>query len=220
LATCELLSEEGWDLVPIDIVPSPHPASLQVDIADAGALASALASIDRVDALVNNAAVQLHASLPQTSITDWDTVIATNLRAAFVAAQVLLEPLAASRGAIVNVASVHATASSPSTSAYAAAKGGLTAFTRAAAVELGDRGIRVNAVSPGAVDTPALRRGDPSDEEAFIASVADRTPLKRVGQPADIAHAIHFLADDTRSGFITGHTLVVDGGVLVRLSSE
>jgi NAD(P)-dependent dehydrogenase (short-subunit alcohol dehydrogenase family) len=132
------------------------------------------------------------------------------------------EQLIATRGAVVNVASVHAFATSRNIAAYAASKGGLMAFTRAAALELAPHDVRVNAVLPGAVDTPALRDGlgRSGAATAAEANLIGRTPLQRIGRPSDIAHAILFLADHQRSSFITGQGLVVDGGALTRLGTE
>ena len=127
------------------------------------------------------------------------------------------------RGAVVNVASVHAIATSAGLAAYAASKGAVVALTRAAALELAPEGIRVNAVLPGAIDTQMLRdglsRGGP-DIDAGMAALAERTPLGRIGRPQDVAEAVLFLADASRSSFITGQTLVVDGGATARLSTE
>ena len=114
---------------------------------------------------------------------------------------------------------MHARATSQSIAAYAATKGGLTAFTRAAALELGASGVRVNAILPGAIETPALRVGFPRTPGAEDVLVR-RTPLRRIGTPRDVAHAVAFLVDDERAGFITGQDLVVDGGALAQLSTE
>jgi NAD(P)-dependent dehydrogenase (short-subunit alcohol dehydrogenase family) len=158
-------------------------------------------------------------STKQLSVEDWDDVARVNLRGAFVCLKAVRARLIESRGAVVNVASVHASATSDATAAYAASKGGLVAFTRAAALELGPEGVRVNTVSPGAIDTAALRAGldrTPDSESTLVA----RTPLLRIGEPSDVAEAIAFLLDHDRSGFITGQELVVDGGALARLGTE
>jgi NAD(P)-dependent dehydrogenase (short-subunit alcohol dehydrogenase family) len=217
--TCDVLQDYGWDVVAMDRLAVDRPGALQVDLADAPAVACALGALPRVDALVNNAAIQLYKSLLDTTVEEWDAVAAVNIRAAFACLKALHPRLVESRGAVVNVSSVHAIATSHSIAAYAATKGGLVAFTRAAAIELAPLGVRVNAVLPGAVETPALRAGF-SRCAGAEATLVERTPLQRVGQPCDIAEAIAFLLDGKRSGFITGQELVVDGGALARLSTE
>jgi NAD(P)-dependent dehydrogenase (short-subunit alcohol dehydrogenase family) len=218
-ATCDLLESYGWDVIPMDRRPIDHPSALQIDVADADAVTNALSDLPRVDALVNNAAVQLFKSLLNTSVEEWDAVAAVNIRGAFVCLKAVHDQLAAARGSVVNVGSVHASATSHSISAYAATKGGLSAFTRAAAIEMAPLGVRVNAVLPGAVDTPALHEGLSRQVDAERRLV-EQTPLGRIGHARDIAQAIAFLIDRDRSDFITGQDLIVDGGALARLSTE
>jgi NAD(P)-dependent dehydrogenase (short-subunit alcohol dehydrogenase family) len=218
-ATCDVLAAAGWDVVPVDRDPVNRPGAIAVDLADAEATTKALAALPAADGLVNNAALQLFKPLTETGIDEWDAVQDVNLRGPFVALKALWPQLVAARGAVVNVASVHALGTSASIAAYAASKGGLVAMTRAAALELGTHGVRVNAVLPGAVDTQALREGFSRRADAEESLVA-RTPLGRVGRPEEIAEAILFLLDSRRSGFVTGQTLVVDGGALARLSTE
>lgn len=180
-----------------------------------------------LNALVNNAAIQVSKPLLQTTVEEWDLVMASNLRSVFLSLK-LAHPLlkAGGGGAVVNVSSVHAVATSTNISAYAASKGGLLAFTRAMAIEFAPDNIRVNAILPGAVDTPMLRagldRGHLSGEnlQTRLDNLANRTVNGRIGQPEEIARAIYFLADDTQSSFMTGQALIVDGGATARLSTE
>jgi NAD(P)-dependent dehydrogenase (short-subunit alcohol dehydrogenase family) len=126
----------------------------------------------------------------------------------------------------VNVSSVHAVATSSNIAAYAASKGGLLALTRAMAVEWAMDNIRVNAILPGAVDTPMLRaglnRGHLTGGTVIdrLENLARKTVNGRVGLPEEIAHAIYFLADNSQSSFITGQAMIVDGGATARLSTE
>jgi NAD(P)-dependent dehydrogenase (short-subunit alcohol dehydrogenase family) len=135
------------------------------------------------------------------------------------------EALQVSRGAVVNVASVHAIATSVGAAPYAASKAAIVALTRAAALEWAPE-VRVNAVLPGAIDTPMLRQGvqrwaiSSDAVEPAIVELGARIPLGRIGRPDEVAQAILFLADSDRSSFITGQTLVADGGALTRLSTE
>ena len=117
---------------------------------------------------------------------------------------------------------MHAIATSRSIAVYAASKGALVALTRAAVLEMAEEGIRVNAVLPGAVDTPMLRdslgvRGDRTIEES-MKILRDKTPLGTIGRADEIAEAIFFLADSDRSSFITGQSLLIDGGATARLT--
>lgn len=218
-ATCDLLDSFGWDVVPVDRLPVDRPNALVVDIANAEAVTDALSVLPRVDALVNNAALQLYKSILDTTVEDWDAIAAVNVRGAFVCLKAVHHQLAEARGSVVNVGSVHARATAHSVAAYAATKGGLSAFTRAAAIEMAPFGVRVNVVLPGAVDTPALRNKllrNANAEQTLI----NRTPLRRIGHPCDVAQAIGFLIDQDRSAFLTGQEFIVDGGALACLSTE
>lgn len=218
-AICDGLGSDGWDVIGIDREPMARPGSLRVDLADAEAVRAALQDLPRVDALVNNAAMQLSKPLLATSPEEWDDLFAINLRAPFLCIKWLSPQLIAAGGSVVNISSVHATATSLSRTAYAASKGGLAAFTRGAALELAPHGVRVNAVAPGAVDTEALRAGLDGLPDAQ-SLLLERTPLRRIGRPAEIAQAVAFLLDGERSGFMTGECITVDGGALARLSTE
>jgi NAD(P)-dependent dehydrogenase (short-subunit alcohol dehydrogenase family) len=224
-ATSRAIAEDGWRVVAIDRFWSASQngyARMTCDVADEAAVQEVFASLDRVDALVNNAAVMSTAPIAETEVESWDDVAAVNVRGAFVCLRAALPHLSESRGAVVNVASVHAHATSSGVAAYAASKGALVAFTRAAAVELGPSGVRVNAVLPGAVETNMLGAGLERGENptASWARLVTRTPLRRVADPSEIAHTITFLADGERSSFTTGQALVIDGGALAQLSTE
>jgi NAD(P)-dependent dehydrogenase (short-subunit alcohol dehydrogenase family) len=229
-ATVHAFQAAGWEVIGLDRVEPPAHAPdryVQVDFAESDQIHGALEALalTHVSALVNNAAISLDKGLLEISLDEWDHIMAVNVRAAFVMIQGLLGPLGAAGGAVVNVASVHALATSEHVAAYAASKGALVALTRAAALELAGRSIRVNAVLPGAVDTPMLRAGvgrrhPPDQIDAGLAKLAARTPLGTIGRPEEIAQSILFLADGDRSSFITGQVLVADGGATARLSTE
>ncbi len=233
-ATVEAFREEGWDVVAWDVRPWEQEiegvAFMLVDVGDETQVAAALEQVKtrygKLDALVNNAAVQITKPLVETTPEEWDRVHRVNLRAAYLVSR-LAYPLlrAAGQAAVVHVASVHALATSAHIAAYAASKGGLLALTRAMAIEWAPE-IRVNAVLPGAVDTDMLRAGLSRGHvagatiEDRLRALAARTVARRVAQPEEIAQAILFLADPRRSSFIYGHGLVVDGGATIRLSTE
>jgi glucose 1-dehydrogenase len=235
-ATVQLFATSGWRVIGVDRAPfgEPFPAEgvyIESDISIESNLESIFSQAHSytgsLNALVNNAAVQIAKPLLQTSVEEWDAVMASNLRSVFLSVK-LAHPLfkAAGGGAIVNVSSVHAVATSANISAYAASKGGLLALTRAMAIEFAPDNIRVNAILPGAVDTPMLRaglnRGNVSggDIQTRLDNLARKTVNGRVGQPSEIAHAIYFLADETQSSFMTGQAMIVDGGATARLSTE
>jgi len=230
-ATVAAFREGGWQVVGIDRVESAAieygDVYLSANVADAAAVESAFAQVarlERIDALVNNAAIQVGSTVLETSPEDWDAVMATNVRSSFLTIRAAY-PLMRDRGAaVVNVSSVHAVATSHAVAAYATSKAALMGLTRAAAVELASSGIRVNAVLPGAIDTPMLQAGverrGASTPDAALSALASRTPLGRVALPEEIAQAILFLSDPVRSSFMTGQCLIVDGGATAHLSTE
>jgi glucose 1-dehydrogenase len=170
---------------------------------------AAVARFGRIDILVNNAATMTFTPILELAEADWDRVLDVNLKAAFLLAKHAV-PHMASGGAIVNVSSVHAVSTSAGVVPYAASKGGLEAFTRGLAVELKPRGIRVNAVRLGAIDTPMLW-SNPN-----VKSGAEQIDPSKVGTPANAAAAILFLAAPD-AAFVTGAVLEVDGGRLASL---
>jgi len=181
---------------------------------------------DVLDVLINNAAMQVAKPLVETTVEEWDAVMASNLRSVFLGVKLAYPLLKANGGAVVNVSSVHAIQTSANIAAYAASKGGLLALTRAMAIEFAPDNIRVNAILPGAVDTPMLRAGlgrghvGHGDIQERLDNLARKTVSGKVGTPEEIAHAIYFLADNEQSSFMTGQALVVDGGATARLSTE
>jgi NAD(P)-dependent dehydrogenase (short-subunit alcohol dehydrogenase family) len=229
-----LFALQGWRAVTIDL---EAPVRIiegvecwQADLSNpeeiTGLVGRFEGEIGRLGALVNNAAIQVLKPILETTSEEWDRTLRVNLGAVFELARGMHKLLKSSRGAIVNVSSVHAMATSPGIAAYAASKGALLALTRSMALEFGRDGIRVNAVLPGAVDTKMLRAGlerpqyssRPPDQRMI--ELGARTALGRVGRPEEIAQAILFLADSKRASYITGQALVVDGGALAALSTE
>jgi NAD(P)-dependent dehydrogenase (short-subunit alcohol dehydrogenase family) len=233
-ATVAAFAEAGWTVLATDRRAESHPAGAArfypADVAEEAAVQVLFDRVrqdqDHLDALVNNAAIQITKPLVETMVEEWDSVMDSNLRSAFLTARLAHPLLRKARGAIVNVSSVHAVATSADIAAYAASKGGLVALTRAMAIEFAPDGIRVNAVLPGAVDTEMLRnglsRGDQRGRsvQEQLENLGRRTALGRVGRPAEIAQSILFLADQARSSFITGQALIIDGGATTRLSTE
>lgn len=235
-AAVYLFAQSGWRVIGVDHEPfgAKFPRDglfIRADISIAENIESifqqAHAFTGSLNALVNNAALQIAKPILETSVQEWDAVMAANLRSVFLGVKVA-HPLfkSAGGGAIVNISSVHAIATSANIAAYAASKGGLLALTRAMAIEFAPDNIRVNAVLPGAVDTPMLRaglsRGHVHGDDILqrLDNLAMKTVNGRIGRPEEIAHAILFLADETQSSFMTGQALIVDGGATARLSTE
>jgi NAD(P)-dependent dehydrogenase (short-subunit alcohol dehydrogenase family) len=235
-ATVDLFTQNGWRVIGVDRASfgEGFPATglfIQSDISIGENLETifrqAHAFTGYLNALVNNAALQVAKPMLETSVAEWDAVMASNLRSVFLGVK-LAYPLfeAAGGGAIVNVSSVHAVATSANIAAYAASKGGLLALTRAIAIEFAPHNIRANAILPGAVDTPMLRAGlgrghvIGTDILERLDNLARKTVNGRVGRPQEIASAIYFLANENQSSFMTGQALIIDGGATARLSTE
>jgi 3-oxoacyl-[acyl-carrier protein] reductase len=183
--------------------------AVRADIADPAAAGPLVDAIEErlgpVVCLVNNAGIRADALSPQLSDEDWDGVVETNLSGAFRLTRRVIGPMIrARRGRIVNVASIVGQRANPGQANYAAAKGGLIAFTKTVAAEVARRGVTVNAVAPGLIET------DMTEDvgEQLLAAV----PARRAGTPDDVAACVRFLASDG-AAYVTGTTLTVDGGL-------
>jgi NAD(P)-dependent dehydrogenase (short-subunit alcohol dehydrogenase family) len=234
LAAVERFVAEGAHVVALDRAPTTGDSIesagarggskdrvewVRVDVADSSAVASAVASVilrhGRIDIVYANAGTISRGGLDTTSQEAWATSLDTNLAAQVSLVKAALPGLSRSEhGAVVLTASEQAFLPARDMLAYVTAKGAVPNLVRALAVELSDRGVRVNAVAPGPVDTPMLRSwfGSEADPDAAIAAQLRPVLLKRLGHPAEIAAAAAFLASDD-SSFVTGQTLVVDGGL-------
>jgi len=179
----------------------------------AAALAATVAGFGRVDVLINNAGIFRAAEFLDVAEADWDAVIDVNLKGAFLVGQaVAREMVKAGGGAIVNMSSVNGVTAIPSIASYNASKGGIDQLTRVMALALADRGIRVNAVAPGTIATELAQKAVLGSAEA-AARIMSRTPLRRLGQPDEVAAVCAFLASDAAS-YMTGEVVYVDGGRL------
>ena len=231
LATAERLIDDGYAACVLDVherrigelaareerEPDRFMAAL-ASVADPDAIAGIVERVvarwGRIDVLVNNAGLNRRGGILDHTLDDWNAVLAVNLTGAFVCsaavAPVMIEGIEAGRqraGVIVNIGSTAGAAQGAGSVAYATTKGGLHVFTKALAHELGPRGIRVNAVAPGTTRTEWVER---NLADALDASAA-ATPLRRLGEPADVANAIAFLASE-QARHITGQVLSVSGG--------
>lgn len=225
-AICRVLAEKGYDVVALDRRDGICAAGkfIRCDIRDFHVAPEKVEFVLRdvrvytkgkLDLLVNNAAHQVVKPVMELDKDDWDVTLSTNLTAPFMLIRAFLPELEAAKGSVVNVASIHAALTKPGFVAYATSKGGLVALTRALAVELGPRGVRVNAVLPAATETPMLRAGFEGNPEGY-AELAALHPIGRIARPEEIAEFIAFLAS-AQAGFITGSALQIDGGMGGRL---
>ena len=187
--------------------------SIALDVTDAAAGEAAIGEVvrrhGRIDILVNNAGIAKDQLMLRMKRDDWEIVLQTNLTAAFVLTQAALKPMLKQRGGrIVNLSSVVGQAGNAGQANYAASKAGIIGFSKAVALEVASRGITVNVVAPGLIDTDMTRAITESAHQEW----ATKIPLKRLGSPADVAAAVCFLASDEAS-YITGQVLAVNGGM-------
>ena len=164
--------------------------------------------------LVNNAATQVLGAVEELDRGDWSKSINTNTLAPFFWIQGLLEQLESANGSVINIGSIHARLTKPRFTAYATSKAALTGLTQSLAVELGDR-VRINAISPAAIDTPMLRAGLEHDGKK-LQELADFHPTRSIGQAAEVAEVALTMAQGSLR-FLNGSTINVDGGIGVRL---
>jgi 3-oxoacyl-[acyl-carrier protein] reductase len=191
---------------------------LKVSQTDAAGIDAAVARLlqqhGRIDVLINNAGINSDQFLMMMPAADWDRVIDTNLNGAFRWSKAVCRPmLVARRGVIIHIASISGLVGVPGQTNYSASKGGLIAFSRSLAAELGSKGVRVNTVVPGFIETDMTARMPRDIKRQNI----ERTPLKRLGLPSEIANVVLFLASSEAS-FVVGQTIVVDGGLTASAS--
>jgi 2-hydroxycyclohexanecarboxyl-CoA dehydrogenase len=232
-ATCERLAREGRAIGVLDIdgeratvvartitEAGGKAIALPADIADRRQVEAAINELRSVfgaiGILVNNAAVESFCAFAEIRDESWERLLNTNLKGAFMVTQAVLPDMLAMRwGRIVNVSALGAQTGAPNMAHYTASKGGIIALTRSLAIELGPKGITVNSVSPGFIDTPMSRRAIdgglfPVPYEQIVATY----PIPRLGQPDDIAYACAFFASE-EAGYITAQVLGVNGGAAV-----
>ncbi|MCX7371748.1 MAG: SDR family NAD(P)-dependent oxidoreductase [Alphaproteobacteria bacterium] len=223
LATARRFLAEGFraallDVQPLDAAMAELAApdatlALACDVSDAASVQAAIQAVvarwGRIDALVNNAGIAVFKPLLETTLEDWNRVLAVNLTGPFLCTQAAASVMAeGGGGAVVNITSISGLRASTLRVAYGTSKAGLAHLTKQQAVELGGLGIRVNAVAPGPVDT-AMAKAVHTPE--IRADYHDHMPLNRYGLESELAETIVFLCSD-RASYITGQIIAVDGG--------
>ncbi len=197
-----LATELGATWLPCDVGDKA-----QVD----AVVARTLADHGQIDILVNNAGILRSADFLDITEADFDAVLRVNIKGAFLMGQAVARAMARrGSGAIVNMSSINGTLAIPTIASYNVSKGGINQLTRVMALALADKGIRVNAVAPGTIATEMAAKAVLATEEARI-KVMSRTPMKRLGEPSEVADVVAWLASDAAS-YVTGEIVVVDGG--------
>ena len=225
------LAEEGADVI-INYRSHPEGAAaavakvertgrrgfaIQADLSRLGEIRrlvdESIAHFGRLDILVNNAGIEKNASFLEVTEEDYDRVLDVNLKGVFFTTQYFVRHLTEGKrpGKIINISSVHEELSFPHFASYCASKGGLRMLTRTLSVELAPLGITINSVAPGAIQTPI--NTSLLQDKAKLDALLRNIPLARLGQPADVAGAVVYLASSD-ADYVTGSTLIVDGGLL------
>lgn len=222
-AIAELLAEKGSDIVIFDIIDGSQAvdavqgkgkrcAFYNVDVSDLQATASAVdqaaKDMGKIDNLVNNAGITIDKLLVRMKEEDWDRIMSVNLKSVFNCTKAVIRHMLKTGGSIVNISSVAGVMGNPGQANYAASKAGIIGFTKSVAKEYAERSIRVNAVAPGFIRTKMTDILDEKTREASRAAI----PLKRLGEPGDIANAVYFLLSGY-SSYITGEVINVNGGL-------
>jgi 2-hydroxycyclohexanecarboxyl-CoA dehydrogenase len=196
-----------------DLAGQVGATAAQLDVTDAGMVQQIMLHHGPFDIVVNNAGVDQHAFFTDTTPDDWAKLLAVNLVSAFACTHAALPAMqAAGFGRIINIASEAARLGSKGGAAYAAAKGGVIAFTKSIARENARYGITANAIAPGPIRTPMLEQAVAKGGDKILHAMTDATLLRRLGEPEEIAAAALFLASD-QAAYITGETIGVSGGM-------
>lgn len=206
-------AEKAEAVVEAIIADGGQAMSIQADVSDSEAVTAMFASVESqlgaVSVLVNNAGVTDDGLVMRMSVDQWDNVLGTNLRSTFLCTKAALRSMLRARtGRVINISSVSGISGNPGQANYAASKAGVIGFTKSVAKEVGSRGITVNAVAPGFIQTDMT--ADLADN--LLEEVTKQIALARLGDAEEVAFMVGYLASE-RASYITGQTIVVDGGL-------
>lgn len=220
----DTVKEAGFEVVRMIRELGGKGMFICADIAETEAVTNwinlTIEELGRLDVLINNAAIKKDGSPLTYSIEDFDRVLSVNLRGTFLCSQAAAKHMVQrGSGSIINIASTRALMSEANTEAYSASKGGVLALTHAMAMSLGSHGIRVNAISPGWIETCGWKYSERATTPIHSDLDRKQHPVGRVGEPNDIAQACYYLAGD-HAGFITGQNLIIDGGMTIKMIYE
>ncbi len=195
---------DAFEIIPADVTDEENRKRIVEQV---------LRRFGAIDVLVNAAGIIANGTIENTTLEQWDTMFDINLRSLFHLTQLCLPSLLSRKGNIVNVSSVTGIRAFPNVLAYCVSKAGVDQFTRCVALEMGSKGVRINAVDPGVVVTNLHRRGGMQEDSyaKFLEHSKTTHPIGRVGQPEEVAELILFLASE-RAGWITGASFSIDGG--------
>jgi len=222
-AISELIADKGGDIAIFDIIDGSEARQAiqskgrrceiySVDVSDfqavQGAVDQALKDLGKIDNLVNNAGITMDKLLVRMKEEDWDRVIRVNLKSVFNCTKAVVRHMLKSGGSIVNISSIAGVMGNPGQANYAASKAGIIGFTKSVAREYAERSIRVNAVAPGFIRTKMTDMLDEKTKESMYGAI----PLKRLGEPRDVASVVYFLLSKYGS-YVTGEVINVNGGL-------
>ena len=233
-ALVEKYKKKQWYILGVDITQNYNDKMIDmffnVDLSNESSIKDMFQvisdKIGKIDCIINNAAYSVCKSILETDINDFKKTLDVNLVAPFLFLKYGFNLLTKHNSSIINIGSVHSITTSDKIAAYACSKAGIVGLTKNMALEMAQYGIRVNAISPGAIDTNMLRDGlkrghiDGSDDDELVNNLGKKCPIGRVGYPFEIAEMAYFLSNNKKSGNITGTNIFVDGGATIKLSTE
>jgi NAD(P)-dependent dehydrogenase (short-subunit alcohol dehydrogenase family)/CMP-N-acetylneuraminic acid synthetase len=231
---CKKFKSNGWHVIGTDIFNNRNNKYIdfyfKADLTNSQDIKNMINTIkkkyNKLDCIINNAASQICKPIWEMDENEWDLIFNCNLKSIYLIVKESLELLKDNNSNIINIGSVHSISTSDKIAAYATSKAAIVGLTRNLAIELSKFNIRVNCVSPGAIDTKMLRDGlqrghcDEGTSDELITRLGKSHLLGKVGKPMDIANIVNFIADNKNGQFINGTNITIDGGASIKLSTE